>query len=87
MFDYVMKDDFFGEKTYEKAERKMLEHAIFGATDKAHINPKDVDMLVCGDLLNQIITSSYAHVRSMFAILEFSPPARQWRFQLGLVQQ
>ncbi len=60
MFDYVMKDDFFGEKTYEKAERKMLEHAIFGATDKAHINPKDVDMLVCGDLLNQIITSSYA---------------------------
>lgn len=60
MFDYVMKDDFFGEKTYEKAERKMLEHAIFGATDKAKLNPKDIDMLVCGDLLNQIITSSYA---------------------------
>ena len=60
MFDYVMNDDFFGEKTYEKAERKMLEHAIFGATDKAGLNPKDVDMLICGDLLNQIITSSYA---------------------------
>lgn len=60
MFDYVMKNDLFGEKTYEKAERKMLEHAIFGATDKARLNPKEIDMLVCGDLLNQIITSSYA---------------------------
>lgn len=60
MFDYVMKDDFFGEKTYEKAERKMLEHAIFGATDKALLRPDNIDMLICGDLLNQIITSSYA---------------------------
>lgn len=59
MFDYVMKDDFYGEKTYEKAERKMLEHAIFGATNKAGLTPTEVDMLICGDLLNQIITSSY----------------------------
>lgn len=60
MFDYVMKDDFFGEETYEKAERKMLEHAIFGAADKALLKHDDINMLVCGDLLNQIITSSYA---------------------------
>ena len=60
MFDYVMKSDFFGEKTYEKSERKMLEQAIFGATDKAMLKAKDVDMLISGDLLNQIITSSYS---------------------------
>ncbi len=60
MFDYVMKNDFFGEETYEKAERKMLEHAIFGATDKALLQHGDIEMLICGDLLNQIITSSYA---------------------------
>lgn len=60
MFDYVMEDDFYGEKTYEKAERKMLEHAIFGATEKAGLTAKKIDMLICGDLLNQIITSSYA---------------------------
>jgi stage V sporulation protein AD len=59
MFDYVMKDDFFGEKTYEKAERRMLEQAVFGATDNAMLKPKDIDMLISGDLLNQIITSSY----------------------------
>ncbi len=60
MVDYVMHDDSFGEKTYEKAERKMLEQAIFGATDKALLKVTDIDMLICGDLLNQIITSSYA---------------------------
>jgi stage V sporulation protein AD len=60
MFDYIMNDDFFCEKTHEKAERKMLEQAIFGAADKAMMKPKDIDMLISGDLLNQIITSSYA---------------------------
>ena len=30
-FDYVLKDDLFGEKTFEAAERKMLEHAILNA--------------------------------------------------------
>ena len=59
-FDYIMKCDYFGETTYEKAERKMLEHAIFGAIDSAMLNSKDIDILLCGDLLNQIISSSYA---------------------------
>ena len=59
-FDYVMKDDCFNEETYEKAERKMIETAIVGAIDKSRINPKDINMLIAGDLLNQIISSSYA---------------------------
>ncbi len=60
MFDYVMNDDFFSEKTYEKAEKKMIEQAVFGAVDKAMLQPQQIDMLLCGDLLNQIIASSYA---------------------------
>lgn len=59
-FDYVMKDDCFGEKTYEKAERKMLETAITGGIQKAKLSAKDIDLLLAGDLLNQIISSSYA---------------------------
>lgn len=59
-FDYIMKNDFFGEKTYEKAERKMVESAITGAIEKAKIPFKSVNVLVAGDLLNQIISSSYA---------------------------
>ena len=59
-FDYVLKDDLFGEKTFEKAERKMIEHAILNALDGAGLRTKDLDLLICGDLLNQIISSSFA---------------------------
>ena len=58
-FDYVLKNDTFGEKTFEKAERKLFEHAITSAVDKAGIRMVDVDVLVTGDLLNQIISSSF----------------------------
>ena len=59
-FDYVMEDDCCGEKSYEKAEKTMLIKAIDGAIRKAKIKPSDVNLLLSGDLLNQIISSSYA---------------------------
>lgn len=59
-FDYVLKDDTFGEKTYEKAERKILEHSIINALGKAGVKTQDLDLLISGDLLNQIISSSFA---------------------------
>lgn len=59
-FDYVMKNDLFGEKTYEKAERKMVEHALLGAINEAKLTPANISILLAGDLLNQIISSSYA---------------------------
>lgn len=59
-FDYVMKNDHFGEDTFEKAERKMVETAITGVIENAKLLPRDIDAMVAGDLLNQIISSSYA---------------------------
>lgn len=59
-FDYVIKNDLFGEKTFEKAERKMLEHSIWNAIDRAGLKCEDIDLLICGDLLNQIISSSFS---------------------------
>ncbi len=59
-FDYVMKNDYFGEKTFEKAERKMIESAVTGVIQNAKLQTKDIDMMIAGDLLNQIISSSYA---------------------------
>ena len=59
-FDYILKNDLFGEKTYESTERKMLEHAILNAIDRAGLKTQDMDLLICGDLLNQIISSSFA---------------------------
>lgn len=54
------KDDFFGQKTYEKAERVMIERALDGAIKSANAKYSDVHLFMAGDLLNQIISSSYA---------------------------
>ena len=59
-FDMVLEDDRFGEETFEKAERKMIEKAYLGAMNKAKLKKHDIDIFLAGDLLNQIISSSYA---------------------------
>ncbi len=58
-FDYILRDDKFGEKTFEHAERKILEHAIFGAIEKANLKISNIELLLSGDLLNQIISSAF----------------------------
>lgn len=58
-FDYVLKDDTLKEKTFEKAERKLLQNIIIGAIDKAGLRVGDIDFFFGGDLLNQIVSSSY----------------------------
>ena len=58
--DKTLLDDKFGESTYEKAECKMLSFAISQAIKNAKAEERDVDMLISGDLLNQIISASFA---------------------------
>ena len=58
--DKVLLDDMFEENTYEKAECKMLKYAISKAIENAKEEEKKVDLLISGDLLNQIISASFA---------------------------
>ena len=58
-FDYILKDDTLGEKTFEKSERKLLQNLIIGAIDKSGLNNSEIDFFFGGDLLNQIVSSSY----------------------------
>ena len=58
--DKTLIDDMFGESTYEKAECKMLAYAVSRTIENAGIAEKDVDLLISGDLLNQIISASFA---------------------------
>ena len=58
--DTVLEDDRFEEKTFEKAECKMLSFAIGHAISNAKKRFSDIDALVAGDLLNQIISASFA---------------------------
>ena len=58
-FDKTCKDEFFGEKTFEKAETKMQKMTIETAVKKAGLSKKDIRIAFAGDLLNQCIGSSF----------------------------
>lgn len=59
-FDEVLDDYMWEENSAERAERKYLQHATANALKKAGLRPDDVDFFISGDLLNQIVTSTYA---------------------------
>ncbi len=56
-FSRIVKDEYFGEKTHEGSERKFFITAIQGAIQVAGVQP---DIVFAGDLLNQIVSSSFA---------------------------
>ena len=59
-FDRVITDDYFGEKTFEKAECKMLSTAIERVISDNGYRKSDIDAIISGDLLNQIVSASFA---------------------------
>ncbi len=62
-------DDMFGENTFEKAENKMLFTAINNSIKNAKMKESDIDTIIAGDLLNQIISSTFAARRLNTAYL------------------
>ncbi len=58
-FDVVIPNAKYNEKTFEKGEQAMFRRAIVGAIEKAGLTPFDIDVLLAGDLLNQLVSSSY----------------------------
>ncbi|MDL0417507.1 stage V sporulation protein AD, partial [Clostridioides difficile] len=59
-FDMIMTDDLYGEKTWELAESKMVETASQKAIQKAGKKLSDVNYMLGGDLINQIVPASFA---------------------------
>ncbi|MBR2614118.1 MAG: stage V sporulation protein AD [Clostridia bacterium] len=55
-----LDNDKFNEKTFEKAECKMLSYVIDGVIKNSNRKRESVNAILAGDLLNQIISSSYA---------------------------
>lgn len=58
-FDLILEDDTMGQDSFEKAETKIQEECIKAAIDAAGLASKDIDYLISGDLLNQIVASGY----------------------------
>ena len=59
-FEVKLNDDMFGENTFEKAETKMLYTVIKNAIKNAKTNEENIDCIIAGDLLNQIISSTFS---------------------------
>ena len=58
--DLVMDDYYIGEKTFEQAEVKMQQLVIDNLIGKNNLAISDIDLLVGGDLTNQIAISNYS---------------------------
>lgn len=59
-FDMILEDDLWGQESWEKAESKIQEECIKAAITEGGLSTKDIDFLLSGDLLNQIIASGYS---------------------------
>ena len=59
-FDKATDDELFGQQTFELAERQMVLEAARMAIRKASLRESDIQFFMGGDLLNQIISSSFA---------------------------
>ncbi|NLA12560.1 MAG: stage V sporulation protein AD [Firmicutes bacterium] len=59
-FDLVYGDLRAGQKSFEAAERKMLQEACSLALEKGSFSLEQIDYFISGDLLNQITVSGYS---------------------------
>jgi len=58
-FDILHDDIWLGQDSFEKAEKKLLEQACETAIKKSGLKKEDIQFFMSGDLINQIISSSF----------------------------
>ena len=59
-FDVTSKDTYFGQNTWEQAEKHMQQLALDTLAQKAGMRKTSFDLVFSGDLLNQCIGSSFS---------------------------
>ena len=59
-FTWTCQDTYFGEKTWEQAEKRLQQLALEQLAKKAGIQQTDFSLVYSGDLLNQCIGSSFS---------------------------
>jgi stage V sporulation protein AD len=59
MFDEIEEDPLAGKKTWEEAESELMRRAALKALEKAGLASRDIRYLIGGDLLGQLIATSF----------------------------
>ncbi|MDD7556930.1 stage V sporulation protein AD [Ruminococcus sp.] len=58
-FDYVEQDSHFGKDSWEQAESELQRRTVEAALKKGGLTPKDADLILAGDLINQCTGTTY----------------------------
>lgn len=66
-FDQIDNDPLFGGDNWENAESQLIKKTVSKLLTKAHTLPQNIDYILAGDLLGQLIASS-------FGLLNFGIP-------------
>ncbi len=61
-FDKSYRDLYMGEKSFEKGEIKLVKEGLNILLKKSNLKKENIDLVVGGDLLNQITASTYGSV-------------------------
>lgn len=59
-FDILHGDLTIGQESWEKAEKVLLEEACSKAVEKAGLTKEQINFMLAGDLMNQIISASFS---------------------------
>lgn len=59
LFDKSYEDFYFGTKTWEQAEAKLISESVDILLNKSGKNKFDIDVHISGDLLNQLVATNY----------------------------
>lgn len=68
-FDRTFDNLYNGEKSWEMAEAKVLEDSVSILLDKTKRRKEDIDVIISGDLMNQITSSCYSSEKFHFPFL------------------
>ena len=68
MFDKVVEDELFGCNTWEEAESKLQENTLANLMKKAHLDNEDIRYLFAGDLMGQLIATTFGVVDSQIPL-------------------
>jgi len=58
-FDNIIEDELWGEKTWEKAESKLVKQTFSDLLRKSGKSQNDINYIIAGDLLNQCIGATF----------------------------
>lgn len=67
--DLKMDDYYYGEKTFEQAEIKMQKNVLNYLLEKNKIIKSEIDLIIGGDLINQISSTYYACINNSISVL------------------